>query len=278
MDLPTLEFWATKWRHAVVLFGTSAAISGYFAYYFSVKRNETKRLQFQRAAAILAICSAGLTALNFYYTAEITIERDRLTRVNEAELERFKLDKNREIKTLENENLTRREQIEILEKNNLKAAKEVANLQIEAAEAKRREAEAQTRLAKVEQSKEPRSNRFKLDLIVPILEAAPPGKAMVVYTQGNLESHFLAISLQAALQQAKWQNMGFKAVPSTMDYGAASVEGDIFFLVKTLSSWRSESVQALVKALSKSGYTVGGAAEDLELPDDAIRILVQPKP
>lgn len=97
MDLLSLEAAATTSRHAVFLFGTGAGIAGCRAYYFAVRKNEGKRLSSQLAAAILAICAAASTALNFYNTDQITSLRDLIAREKDEKLERFKLEKTAEI-------------------------------------------------------------------------------------------------------------------------------------------------------------------------------------
>ncbi len=99
MDLLTLETAATTSRHAVFLFGTGAGIAGCRAYYFAVRKNEGNRLHSQLAAAVLAICAAGSTGLNFHYTDQIALLKDHLAKEKDAELERFKLEKTAEIES-----------------------------------------------------------------------------------------------------------------------------------------------------------------------------------
>lgn len=226
MDLSTLEAAATTSRHAVAFFASGAGIAGLLAYRSAIKKNESKRLDYQLAAVLLAICGACATGFNFYYTDEISKERDRGTKAKDDELARFRLEKTAEIEQLEKGNLILREQVGLLEKSNLKATKEVASLQFEVAIAKRRQAEAETQLATVARNQRPRNLRIQNELLISRLKAAP-GKMMVQYLKTDPESILFGSSLNSDLQSAGWKNMGGGGVSSTTELGASN--GDVDF-------------------------------------------------
>jgi len=82
--------------------------------------------------------------------------------------------------------------------------------------------------------------------------------------------------LQLRLRDAGWQILGFKAIPSSIVYGAGNE--DIDFLMRDLAvGFPSDSVQALVRAMNAAAITVGGLG-DPKLPDDTLRIIIHPKP
>lgn len=272
MDLSFLETAATTSRHAVVLFGTGAGIAGYLAYHFSVKKNESKRSEFQLAAVILAILGIGATALNFNYTDEISSERDRLAKAKDVELERFKLEKDTEIKILGKENLTLRQHVGAVEKSNLKAAKEVATLQIEVADAKRRQSEAEIKLAEVRKRQEART--FDEDIFLSILATAPTGKIKIGYIQGVPEPATLASILRVALLKAKWNVLEFKPVVSVIERGY-SPESEVFLMMRDLDNM-SPSQQALQKALRKAGFHLQ-TTRDEKVPADISVLWIGPK-
>ena len=71
--------------------------------------------------------------------------------------------------------------------------------------------------------------------------------------------------------------MGFKAVPSTIEHGASN--GDIDFIMRDPASlMRSKLVEPLLEVFKESGITVGGGFVDPKLPDDILKIVIQPKP
>lgn len=268
MDLSSLESWATFFRHAIVLFGLGSSIAGLLAFCFG-KNNATKQRDYQVPGIILGFFVVGAAALNFDFT-------DRLAKAKDEQFQRFKLEKDVEIKNMEKENLLLRKGVGRLEESNLKAAKEVAALQVEIATSKRQQAEAEMKLAKLVMTQQPRNLRIKNELIVSRLKSAPRGKAMVWYQQADPESLLFASSLMGDLQEAGWRNMGHKAVPSTIEHGASN--GDIDFVMLDLQVFQSKSVQVLLEVLRESGFTVGGGFFDTTVPEDTLRIVIQPKP
>jgi uncharacterized OsmC-like protein len=99
MDLSSLEAAATISKHAVVLLASGGAIAGYRAWYFAVKKVEAKRLHAQFAVVLLAALGACAGYSVYYFTDEIGLERERITKDKEAKFERFKAEKDAEIKS-----------------------------------------------------------------------------------------------------------------------------------------------------------------------------------
>ena len=158
----------------------------------------------------------------------------------------------------------------------LKAGKEVAKLQTEAAEARRSLAETEIRLSEVKIRQTPRNLRIPSDMVLSILKNAPPGKAIILYQQADAESALFATGLRLRLGDAGWQILGFKAIPSSIVYGAGNE--DIHFVMKDLvNGLQSDSVQVLVKVFNAAAITWGGFG-DPKLPDDTPRIIIHPKP
>lgn len=226
----------------------------------------------------MAILGVGATALNLNYTDEISSERDRLAKAKDVELERFKVEKDTEIKNLEKGNLILRQDVGILEKSNLKAAKEVATLQIEVADAKRRQAVAETQLAQVTKRLTPRNLRIPSDMVLSILKTAPPGKAIIWYQQADAESALFATGLNFRLRDAGWKILEFKAIPSSIVHGAGNE--DISLLMRdllVLGYESDDSLNALLEVFRSASITWFGLG-DPKLPDDTIRIIIHPKP
>ena len=199
---------------------------------------------------ILAALGAVAGYSVYYFTDEISLQREQLAKDKEAEFERFKVEKDTEIKNLEKGNLKLRQDVGILEKSNLKAAKEVATLQIEVADAKRRQSEAEIKLAEVRKRQEART--FEEDIFLFILATASPGKIKIGYIQGVPEPATLANKLSLALRKAKWNVLEFKPVVSVIERGY-SPETEVFLLMRDLDNM-NPSQQALQRALLKAGF------------------------
>jgi hypothetical protein len=156
------------------------------------------------------------------------------------------------------------------------AGKEVVVLQKEAAEARRRQAEAEKQLAEVKIRQTPRNLRIPSDMVLSILNTAPPSKAIIWYQQADAESALFAMGLNLRLRDAGWQILEYKAIPSSIVYGAGNQ--DIDFLMRDLHVIHSsDSLQALVRVLELAAITWGGLG-DPKLPDDTPRIIIHPKP
>jgi len=99
MDLFSLEAAATISKHAVVLLASGGVVAGYRAWHFAVKKNDTKRLHAQFAVVLLAALGACAGYSVYYFTDELSMEREKIAKDKEAELERFKIEKDAEIKS-----------------------------------------------------------------------------------------------------------------------------------------------------------------------------------
>jgi hypothetical protein len=208
MELSSLESTATTLRHAVVFFATGVGISGCLAYFSAITKDERKRLGYQLAAAILAVSGAGFVALNFYYTDQISIKRDRLSRDKDAELERFKLQKDTEIKQLEKDNLMLRQQVGVLEKNNLTLRTKVAAVEVEEAHARERAAKAEKDLLEIQEQIKPRRiTDEQRNRLFKLFTGSSKGPVRINVVLGDGEALYFAKQFQDILKKSGWTDV-----------------------------------------------------------------------
>lgn len=154
MNLIFLESAATFSKYVVVVLAICGAVAGYIALYFAAKKDDKRRLRWQFAVVALAAFGALAGYSVYYFTEEISVERARIGREKDEELERFKVEKNAEISSA-NVRISEakaiaakaNERSEGLENENLKLKGTLAILQVRAAKAEKNLLEVQGRLA-----------------------------------------------------------------------------------------------------------------------------------
>lgn len=215
-----------------------------------------------RAAGYLSLLAALTSGFSIYFSGQAFDAFKRESELKIAAANKGAAEANDRAATLENANLVLRSQVATVEMRAENAGKEVVTLKI--------------KLAEVTKRQTPRNLRIPSDMILSILKTAPPCKAIILYQQADSESALFAMGLQLRLRDAGWQILGFKAIPSSIVYGAGNE--DIDFLMRDLAiGFPSDSVQALVRAMNAAAITVGGFG-DPKLPDDTLRIIIHPKP
>jgi hypothetical protein len=161
---------------------------------------------------------------------------------------------------------------EALNRFKTESAKELAILQTEAADAKRRQAEAETELVKLRKRQEdPRGVPDRL--IADILLTASPAEVILLYHQGSPESRLFASGVHRALSMGGWKVLEVKGVASITERGSG--QGDFIFWMRDLE-FTSPHMKALEKAFKAAGFNFSGMG-DPELPDDTLRIIINPK-
>ena len=240
MDLSSLETAAAISKHAVVLLASGVAIAGYRAWYFTVKKEDAKRLQAQFAVVVLTALGACAGFSVYYFTDEI--------------------------------NLALRSKVATLEKGAEDTGNELALLQAKTAKAVRRQAEDEIKLAEIRKRQEART--FDEDIFLSILATAPPGKIKIGYIQGGPEPATLASTLWIALRKAKWNVLEFKPVVSVIGRGY-SPETEVFLLMRDIDNM-SLSQQALQRALRKAEFQLQ-TTRDETVPADMSVLWIGPK-
>jgi hypothetical protein len=99
MDLHSLEAAAAFSKHAVVFLAAGGAVAGYRAWYFALTKQDANRLHAQFAVVLLTALGACAGYSTYYFTDQISMERQRIAKDKEDELERFKAEKDAEIRS-----------------------------------------------------------------------------------------------------------------------------------------------------------------------------------
>jgi len=178
--------------------------------------------------------------------------------------------------------------------------KEIVALQNTTAEAKQKQTEAAERLEKLKIRQEPRI--ATVGQLAKALESKPPGKAEILFQEGDGEVFQFAGWLKSILVYSKWEVSEPRIIgetvsgsysgipvdelrkfPSPMRLGAAPVGVSIIANRKTMDRWFSSKskeinpLKALLSALNDSDIRVGLGQDDSSLPDDFLRIVIAPK-
>lgn len=227
-------------------------------------------------AAIAAIVVVATTRRAITSAKQLSSAQEELIRAKDRQLAIDLRDKDAKIADAVRGSSEANLRAEEAKERAMNTGKEVAKLQTEAADAKRRQAEAEKQLAEVKIRQTPRNLRRPSDMVLSILKTAPPGKAKIWYQQADAESALFAMGLNFRLRDAGWQILEYKAIPSSIVYGAGNQDID-FLMRDLLVIHSSDSLQALVRVLQLAAITWGGLG-DPKLPDDTPRIIIHPKP
>jgi hypothetical protein len=201
MDLISLESWATFFRWAIVLFGLGSSTAGLLGFYYRQK-DETKQSGYQVAGIILGLFVVGAAALNFGFTARVASTKDET-------FQRFKSEKDTEIRNLEHGNLGLQKEIANLEKNNLTFRSKVAAIETEADQQRERAAKAEKDLFEVQERLKPRRLTFsQRSRLQRYLSGIGKGEIEIIFINGNSEAENLAVDIATALQSAGWKVSG----------------------------------------------------------------------
>ena len=152
---------------------------------------------------------------------------------------------------------------------------DVVNAKVEMAKQQTRAAQAESVLAQLRKRQEPRG--FSEKVMLPILNKAKPGKARVVYQEGNPETYGFANSLYMFLTtRAGWQISEPEPVPSVAHFAKGySFNTDVMLVMHDLDN-PTDNQKAIEEALTAAGYRIGGSRDD-SLPIDLTILVVAPR-
>jgi hypothetical protein len=197
MDLSSLELWATFFRHAIVILGLGGSTAGFLAWYHG-KTNEAKQRNYQFRGIFLGVCAVIAAYQNFELT-------DRVAKVKEEEFQRFKLDKDIEIKNLDAENLKLRNQLGDLEKYNLTFRNKVATLEANAEQQRARAAKAEKELLELQEKLKARSlTPHQREILLTALTPYKGQRLHIVEYALSREAKAFSSQLQSVFVAAEW--------------------------------------------------------------------------
>lgn len=298
MDLSSLETSAAISKYAVVALASGGVVAGYVALYFAAKKNDKKRLQAQ--FVVVALTAFGVFAgySVYFFTDEINMERERLAKGKDAELERFKVEKTAEItsasarsdtaitegKRIESEASVKiseakaiaakaNERAQGLENENLKLKGTVATLQERAAKAEKDLLEVQERLAWRDLSVEQQAR------ILAKLKKHSGAEFDIRVFQEPEALRFLNIMIEI-LHSAGWiQRPVDAAFEITTKYGVAGVSLSGGVIVRNAPSHPElrEAANALATALVAEGIAAKTTQDGVERNPERIHIAIGKK-
>jgi len=201
MDLSSLGAAAGISKHAVVLLASGGVLAGYRAWYFAVKKDDARRLHAQFAVVVLAALGACAAYSVYYFTDEISLERERLAQVKEAELERFKVEKDSEIKSA----IARAAEADV---RAAEAVKGTRSLELEVAHQRERAARAEKDLVEIQERIKPRSfTDAQRSLLIKALTKSSKGAVRIGIILGDGEALIFARQIKEILKASGWTDV-----------------------------------------------------------------------
>ena len=264
MDLSSLGAAAAISKHAVVLLTSGGVLAGYRAWHFAVKKDDATRLHAQFAVVVLAALGACAGYSVYYFTDEISLERERLAQVKEAELERFKVEKDAEIKSA----TARAAEADVRAAETMKSAR---GLEIEIAQQRQRAARAEKDLVEIQERIRPRLiTDAQRALLIQALTKSPKGSVRIDTVIGDGEALIFARQIKEILKASGWTDVHL----SHSIYTGSPV--GLSMTVRDGNKTPLFAV-ALAEAIESIGIPVKRGYNS-EIPEETIKILVGMKP